>query len=165
MAAQNESLIPAAIQQSILDTFKVQSGSEAKVVSVTSESAENPNPASDSIDCMSVLGLKGNGYQGSLALGFPKPTFLRLVEKLIGEVITEIDNQNADACSELLNIIYASSRVKINQGGFEFQPAIPTTICGKDLNLALGPTSKILKFRCESDLGPFLVALSLKKTK
>ena len=158
--SNKENIIPASLQKSIESTFSIQLSTPAKILSV--EAAEDTGKSS-SIDCMSVLGLKSTEYQGALALGFPQKTFLPLVEKMIGEKYQEISKTNADACSEILNIIYASARVSINQAGYDFDPAIPTTLLGKELNLAMGAQSKYLRFSCECEYGPFLVALSLRK--
>jgi chemotaxis protein CheX len=163
MSASNESKIPLLFQNAVIDAFKIQSSLDVKVGNVVSEPSDSTKP--EIIDCMSVIGLKSDEFQGSLALGFPKETFLKIVEKMIGEKHEKISQEIADASGELLNIIYASARVKINEFGLNFQPAIPNTVLGKELSLALGTNSKYLKFTCETELGHFFVALNLKRNK
>lgn len=159
--ASNESVIPLCLQQAVIDVFKIQVDMDIKVTSVAMTDAAK---TADPVDCMSVLGMKSSDFTGSIALGFSSATFLKILEKMLGEVYTEVTDQNADACSELLNMIYASARVKINQGGFDFQPAIPTAIRGHDLTIAQGASSRFLSFKCESDKGSFLLALNLKRS-
>jgi len=164
MAGTNESAIPIFLQQAIVDGFKVQLSIDTKVT-VATTSADETRQATSFLDVVSIMGVTSTGFTGSLALGFPKNTFLNVLESMIGEKHTEISDQNADACSELLNIIYASARVKINESGFDFQPAIPSTVCGKEISLPLGQFSSFMKFNCETPKGSFLMAFSLKRTK
>lgn len=161
MASGNEAVIPSAIQQSTIEALRIQVGVTAEIVSASLEAAEIGKKSGH--ECMSVLGMKSSSMAGSIALAFPSSTFLAMLEKMIGEKHAEVTTLNADAGSELLNIIYASARVKINDAGFDFQPAIPTTICGKDLSLALGNSAKYLRFNCRCECGDFIVALNLKK--
>ena len=162
MESPNEAIIPKSIGQAVSDTFQVQVGIKSELESATAESSDAEN-VNSGIDCMSVLGLKSSGFLGSLALGFPKDTFLRVLEKMIGETHEEVTPQNADACSELLNIIFASGRVKLNEAGFDFQPAIPTAVCGKNISLAFGSGNRHLKLTFCTEFGKFIVALSLRK--
>lgn len=163
MAEKNESIIPVSLNQAIVDAFKVQVTMDAKVT-VSSSATTEAKSLESNLDVVSIMGVSATGYIGSLCLGFPKVTFLSVLEAMIGEKHTEISDQNADACSELLNIIYASARVKINEAGFDFLPAIPATICGKEISLPLGQFSSFMKFSCETPKGPFLMAFSLKRT-
>lgn len=163
MSQPNEAIIPLCLHQSIVETFEIQIGGKANVDSVTTDAT--PKDTDQKIDCISTLGIKSENFTGSLALGFPAATFLKVIEKMLGEKHESINDNNADACGEILNIIYAGARVKINQGGFDFNPAIPTTVRGKELSIALGSQSKVLKLVCSSDFGPFFVALYLKKNK
>jgi CheY-specific phosphatase CheX len=158
---EKESKIPSFIHQAILDTFQVQVGSP---VTVASAAIVKAGDTTFPVDCISVLGLNSTGYKGSLAIRFPKETFLATLEKMIGEKCADITPENADACSELLNIIYAAARLNINQQGFDFQPAIPTTVVGKELAMP-GAThnAQVLRLACSSELGPFAVDLSMKK--
>ncbi len=158
-----EAQIPAILQNAVLDAFQVQIGVKVQLGEVVMEPA---SPSAQSIiDCMSVIGVKTENFQGSLALGFPKATFLKVVEKMIGEKHETISQEIADASGELLNIIYSSARVKMNQLGLNFQPAIPATILGKELSLCLGSASTFLKFTCQCEFGTFFVALNLKRLK
>jgi CheY-specific phosphatase CheX len=160
MNSKDETAIPLCLQRAVVEVFQVQTGVAVQVESVASETGSG---ASDEVECMSVLGMKSSEYRGSLALGFPKASFLAFLEAMIGEKTTEINAENVDACGELLNIIYASARVKINEAGFSFEPSIPATVQGKDISVALGQSAKALKIRFRSEKGGFVVVLNLKE--
>lgn len=160
--ANNESIIPSSIKKSIIDSFQVQASIKVDVADVVTE--DNTSILNRAIECMSMLGIKDPQYTGTIALSFPKSTFLGVVEKMLGEKHESINAEIADACSELLNIIYSSARVNINASGFNFQPAIPSTVFGKALDMALGSNTKVMNFACKCDYGIFWVTLSLKKS-
>lgn len=153
--------IPPCIQTAIIDTFKIQLSTAANVKSIQM----NKNDiSSHSIDVMSVLGLKSADFVGTIALGFPEKTFLAVLERMLGEKYTEITSEIADACSEILNIVFSSARKNINESGFSFEPSIPSTISGKGLTLAQSSlVGNSLFFDCESDAGSFIAILALKK--
>lgn len=164
MATNNKaSIIPVFLQKAIVDAFKVQV-TEDILVNATTMSTTEAIQAAAALDIVSVMGIQCTGFVGSLSLAFPKDTFLNVLEKMLGERYTEVNAENADACSELLNIIYASARKNINGEGFDFQPAIPSTISGHDLSLPLGQFSSFMRFSCTSKPGPFLMAFSLKRS-
>jgi len=154
------SIIPKTIAASIEDTFQTMSGSKASILEISSEWE---NSQAYAIDIMSVLGLSSAALSGSISLGFPKQTYLPLIEKILGEKHESINRENADACAEILNIIYASARAKINPHGFDFQPAIPTTLIAKALDISLNEGCKSMKIKCASDCGDFFVILALKR--
>ncbi|MFN7727770.1 MAG: chemotaxis protein CheX [Bdellovibrio sp.] len=152
--------IPAHIDKSIVNAFHVQLSTKAQVrnLSMKPETAELY-----SIDCLSTLPMKSSGYAGSLSIGFPEKTYFKLIEQMLGEKIDKITVENADAASEILNIVYASARKDINEDGFDFEPSFPTAIIGQNLAMSKSALSGHgLFFQCSSDLGDFLVLLALR---
>jgi CheY-specific phosphatase CheX len=115
------------------------------------------------IGIVSSIGIKEPGLGGTLALCFPNATFLAIVGKMLDETYTEVNSDNADAAGELLNIIYANARVKINGAGHAFLPAIPTVIYGDKVKISHGEVALIVRVDCETDYGPFHLEVSLKK--
>lgn len=153
--------IPPCIQTAIIDTFKIQLSTAATVKSIQMNKSDI---TAHSIEVMSVLGLKSPDFVGTIALGFPKETFLNVLERMLGEKHSEISPEIADACSEILNIVFSSARKNINESGFNFEPSIPSTISGQSLKLAQSSlVGNSLFFDCTSDAGSFIAILSLKK--
>ncbi len=115
-------------------------------------------------EVLSTLSLSSTHFVGSLALSFPEKSFLMMLEKLFGEKVAAIDGDNCDACSELLNIIYGTARRPINEKGFDFGLAIPSTITGKGLAMHQQSVAKqALLFSCNADIGEFWLSLFLRK--
>lgn len=152
--------IPGHIDKSIVNAFRIQLSCKAQVqnLSMKPEVAQNY-----SIDCLSTLPMKSTNYVGSLSIGFPEKTYFKLIEQMLGEKIDQITAENADAASEILNIVYASARKNINEDGFDFEPSFPTAITGQNLIMSKSALSGHgLFFQCNSDLGEFLILLALR---
>ncbi len=163
MSKSDVKVIPKFIEKSIVDTFQIQLKSQAKVASLTMD----PTLVSKnrkSYDCLSTLTMHSTSLVGQLSIALPKTTFINILERMIGERVDEITSENSDACGEILNIVFSSSRRNINESGFDFHLAIPSTIIGQNLTLSKANLSGYaLFFECQSDLGDFLVMLSLRQ--
>lgn len=117
------------------------------------------------IDCMSIITLKTPEHVAAFSIGFPEPVLLKIIEKLLGETYSSLNKENADASGELMNIIYTSARVLINQLGFAFQPAIPATVVGKGLLLTQSHYAEPETLFCLTPDGPFTLMMSIKDSK
>lgn len=160
MSAPSIKSIPPCVDRAIASAFKIQLSTEAKV---TSLSMDQSILSKFDLDCMSSVSMRSSTLLGLLSIGFPEKTFFGMIEKMLGEKIDKITAENSDAASEILNIIFASARKEINESGFDFQPAIPTTVIGKDLGLSKSNMAdQGLFFQCSSEIGEFLVLLALR---
>lgn len=153
-------IIPLCFERSIVRAFDVQLTSKVEIKNVSMK----PDATSDiSIGCMSTVMLQSKNLAGNLSIAFPESTFFALLKRMLDETVTEINAENADASGEMLNIIYSTGRKEINEAGFDFTPALPSTVFGKDLALSKGNMSGIALYSdCSCDLGRFAVMLSLR---
>lgn len=156
----NLETIPKEIEKGIVDTLSIQLSMKA---GIARRGMSREQLLTKNFDCMSSVSLNSTKYLGTLSIGFPETTLLLMNEKLTGEKLTGLCTECGDASGEILNIIYASARKRINESGFDFLPALPTTVIGKGLNPAgSNPSDIVLYYECESEVGPFLVILSLR---
>lgn len=152
--------IPQALEQAVVTTFQVQLKAAVKT---SAKIASVDALRSQKIDCLTTMSLESSKYVGSLVLAFSKETLLKIIETMLGEAYPELTPENSDAAGELLNIIYSSARKSINEAGFDFGMALPATVIGGNLSLTKSHfVGTALLFDCVSDLGAFLLGLSLK---
>jgi chemotaxis protein CheX len=151
--------VPAFLTKSISDIFSIQLSLPVELT--LTELTSDGGVKDFGVDCMSVLGLKSTQLQGTIAIGFPKQTFLGILKTMLGEDHTDIDATNSDASGEILNIIYGDLRKKINSLGYDFQPAIPSTVLGSGISLFHTNAQLILSVKGSSSAGAFLVILTL----
>lgn len=152
--------IPLCFERSMIRAFEIQLQSKVTVKNVSMKSDATSNM---SIGCMSTVMLQSKNLNGQLSIAFPSETFFNLFERMLGEKINEISAENSDASGEILNIIYSTGRKEVNEAGFDFTPAIPSTVFGQDLALSKSNMSGIALYSdCVCDLGRFAVMLSLR---
>lgn len=152
--------IPSCVETAVSDAFRVQLSMQASLKKMSMDATYG---GGRSIDCLSSLALNSSSLTGSLAIGFSRETYLAILGRMIGEEVLELTPENSDAAGEMLNIIFGSARKAINEGGFDFDPALPTTVTGSGLALAKSNLAgTALFFDFDSDAGSFLLMLSLK---
>lgn len=150
--------ISKCLSQSVIHALSVQLSMTPTLQKATEEVVENCLD----VDCLSTIVLNSSMWTGTLSLAFPQQTILKIIENMLGEVYTELNSENADTAGELLNIIYGNARMTINGDGYDFQPALPTTVAGKELGLAKHKMSSAHMVHVyESEAGPFMTILWL----
>ena len=103
-------------------------------------------------DITGIIGLTGYA-EGSLAVSFSEPCALKIVENMIGEQYTEMNEDVADAVGELTNMISGDARSQLQKLGYDFTAAIPTVVRGKDhtvRHVAQGGTTLMIPFSTEN---------------
>jgi CheY-specific phosphatase CheX len=151
-------IIPKSLIESLKETFSIQASTTIEILKVCAVEPVH----SSSADLIAAIGMKSSTVSGTLAICFPKSSFLGMVNKMLGEGFSEITVENSDAAGEFLNIIYASARVKMNQAGHDFAPAIPTVTRGSDVKISHGGVPKIVKVDCRCEHGEFHLEVSLR---
>lgn len=144
--------------ESIKKVFQIQLSTPVEFKAVAPKTGQSPLK----FDLAAVLGMSSSKMLGSLVLLFPANVFLPIVNRMLGENYTEINAENRDAASEILNIIYGAARPNINKLGHDFAPAIPSVATGGELSFSHSPGSTVLVLPCKSDVGEFEVELGVK---
>lgn len=157
----SDAIIPRSLMESLKDAFKIQASTPVKILDVGPAVPEKLA----SVGLIAAIGMQSTQYSGTLSLCFPDATFLGILEKMLGEKYPVITPENADAAGELLNIVYASARVKMNEGGNDFAPAIPTITHGVNMQMARGGNPKVVRLNCSCEFGSFFLEVSLRKSK
>lgn len=152
------SIIPDSILNAIRDTLSIQASTPVQILSV--ETIQR-SPLPD-VSLIAAVGMNSTQFAGTLAICFPANTFLGLVSHMLGETFTELTPENTDAAGELLNIIYASARAKINQAGHDFTPALPTTTRGPTIQIGHPGSNSVVRATCKTEYGPFYFEMSLR---
>ena len=159
MAGEIDSIIPRSLIDSLKETFSIQASTPIEIIKV---SVVEPQSLHE-VDLIAAIGLKSSVLYGTLALCLPAVPFLAILNRMLGENYTEITPENSDAIGELLNITYGAARVKINQSGHDFSPAIPTVTCGTKIQISHGSAAKIIRIDCKCEFGLLYVEVSLRE--
>lgn len=94
-----------------------------------------------------IIGMVSGAAKGQLTLAFEKPAALNVVNSLLGEEHTDLDDAVLDGIGELTNIVYGVAKTVLNERGYAFQMAIPMVIEGHDAVIPMhNGTTLVLPF-------------------
>ena len=111
-------------------------------------------------DVSGIIGLTG-AARGSLVLSFSEKCIMKIVNNMLGEKFTEINDDIKDAVGEITNMISGDARKRLEAVGFIITAAIPTVVSGKnhEIKHVIGGPSVIIPF--EINEGNFVVDVCL----
>lgn len=141
-----------------LHTFKVQCNIE-----MTTEKMhlKGKNKTLD-IGIAGVIGLTSSSFNGSIAICFPKETFLKVMEGMLFEKYEEITPDLEDGAGELLNIIFGHAKRILNGKNYQIDKAIPTIVKGKALEVRHLTPQATLVLPFKSDVGPLHIEVCIQ---
>ena len=81
-------------------------------------------------DVTGMIGMVSDRATGTVTISFEKSTLLKIVSKVIGMELTDLDDTALEGVGELSNMIYGTAKSKLNEKGWKFEMALPTVITG-----------------------------------
>lgn len=115
----------------VMETLKVSCQTEAAVGRpYAAGTAVTPT-----VDIAATIGLTSKSFNGSIAICYPKKTFLELMNRMLGMSAEEITSDFEDGAAELLNMIFGFAKRDLNDHGYEIQKAIPSVIRGHNIRV------------------------------
>jgi chemotaxis protein CheX len=121
----DKKLINAFIE-GVVKTMSLMANTQVTVEKPVVERSFNPKG-----EIAGVVGMVAGPMKGTLTITYSKSAILKLIENMLGEVHTEVNDNVADCVGEMANQIYGSAKTTLNQMGYAFEMAIPTTIRGQ----------------------------------
>lgn len=100
-------------------------------------------------DISAVVDMKGDTFWGKLCITFEETCFLKIMESLLGEEQTGINEENRDGAAELCNMIFGNAKRDIEV--LKLEMAIPTIISGTGHTISHkeGTKGMMIPFRLE----------------
>jgi chemotaxis protein CheX len=115
-----------------------------------------------SYDIAGVIGLTSKGFRGSIAICYPKETFLALIGSMLGETYSEITKDLEDGAAELLNMIFGQAKADLNHKNYEIEKAIPAVIRGEALRMNHLGSSPTIVIPFESSMGVLRIEINVE---
>lgn len=114
-------------------------------------------------DVSGIIGMVGSQVQGSLSITFEENLALHVMEKMLGEKVTELNHEVADMVGEITNMICGSAKGELSEKGYEFNMATPAVVTGKNhtINHQVDVPRVILPF--DSDFGRAFIEICFNK--
>jgi chemotaxis protein CheX len=111
-----------------------------------------------SFEISSIIGLSGN-VSGCVVINLSTPVALQLVSALLGDEVTEIDEDTIDAIGEIANMI--AGNAKTDFPGENNAISVPTVVTGKH-EVSYPSGLPIIAIPCETEAGRLVVEVALK---
>ncbi|HOU81475.1 MAG TPA: chemotaxis protein CheX [Deltaproteobacteria bacterium] len=113
-------------------------------------------------DVSGIVGLSGEA-KGTISVTFTKQCILKIVSKMFGEEITEINDEVRDAVGEILNIVSGNGRQRLRGLGKRVKGAIPTIITGRNHIITHITSHPIIAVPFETENGSFTFEVCLEE--
>lgn len=113
-------------------------------------------------DISAIMEVKAKKYSGSVALSFPKTTYLALTNKIFMTEETTINEENEDMCGEFCNQMFGQAKIVMNKHGHDLIPALPTIITGEKHKIKHMVGGRCIVANLKTQYGSFTVELVAK---
>ena len=110
-----------------------------------------------------LIGLAGYQGTGNMILSFDKPSILKIVNGMLGEQFSDVNDQIVDAVGELTNMISGGAKRSLNDLGFFFEMAAPVTIVGQNVEIKQLTKDPVITVPFNVESGSFVLEAALRK--
>ncbi len=145
--------------QETINTFEVMLG-----VKPEAKDLETKESTDSTYDISAIIGITGSGA-GGVVLSFPEDVACRVVSRMLGEKLTELNQDVSDGIGELVNIISGNAKRGLVKHGFnDLSLSLPNVVIGKHRTVWRSKDMPCLMKRFfSSDLGPFCVEVNIRR--
>ena len=106
-----------------------------------------------------IIGITSTVFTGTITICFPAKVYLKIMSNMLGEEFTEISRDLEDGAAELMNIIFGSAKVVLNEQGYAIQKAIPTVIAGSKLRTSHMGKGSVMVLPFQTAVGEFHIEI------
>jgi chemotaxis protein CheX len=142
----------------VITTFRILCQVETAPQNAFSKAEKKTNN-----DISGVVGLVGSNFIGTFAVSFPKATILKMVNNMLGEQYTELNNSVSDAVAEITNIVFGNAKKGLSELNINLEMSIPYTILGKDHLINHNFDGPFIVVPFKSTAGDFFIEIGMKK--
>ena len=112
-------------------------------------------------DVTGIIGVSGYS-EGTMSITLEEPVILKIVNNMLYEEFTEINDDICDAVGELTNMISGQARAKLSEQGLSFDASTPIVVAGKGIVMKHVSNSPILAIPFSIEEGNFVVEVAFK---
>ena len=114
-------------------------------------------------DVTGLIGITGF-TEGTISLTLDEGAILKIVNNMLYENFTEINDEIADAVGELTNMIAGQARAELSSLGMSFNASTPSVVTGKGHRINHIGNAPILSIPFSIDEGDFVVEAAFSDT-
>ncbi|WP_462324915.1 chemotaxis protein CheX [Desulfoplanes sp.] len=112
-------------------------------------------------DISGIIGMSNsNGLgKGSMSLTFTSSSALGIVGKMVGENVTELNQDVVDAVGEITNMVCGQGRKGMADHGVVYSGAIPSVVTGPGHTIKHVSTASVLAIPFGTEFGPITIEI------
>jgi len=112
-------------------------------------------------DISAVIAMNCSRFRGSFAIAFSKATFLKVMQKMLGETFEEVTAEISDGAGEICNQIFGYAKTELNKKGFDLTPALPSVVFGDNHRIKHFCPGPVIAVQFATADGPFTIETSV----
>jgi len=110
-------------------------------------------------DISGLIGMVGPQTKGSLSITFEKSLALRIMQRMLGEKLKEIDEDVIDMVGEITNMVTGGAKKELSKKGYDFDMATPMIVSGTNHTIDHKHESHVIIISFTSDSGKAFVEI------
>jgi CheY-specific phosphatase CheX len=153
-------VVYATFQEAVVYTFSQQVSVTITAKSVPGDAVTSLN--NSGIHVLATIGITCPQLTGEATLSFPKDSFLKLANEMLGAEFDAITDENVDLCGELLNMIFGVAKAKLkDKDGFPIEKAIPFVVHGPNMHFSAKGSTPTVVTQFEGPFGIFYLGVTI----
>lgn len=108
-------------------------------------------------DITGIIPINSEKVYGSMSISFTDTVFLKVMSNMLGEEMTEINDENEDGVAELCNQIFGNAKAALNGLGHHLDMTIPTVISGPGHKVKHAANGSIIGVYFNTEFGTFVI--------
>jgi CheY-specific phosphatase CheX len=153
-------VVYATFQEAVVYTFSQQVSVNVSSTVLTGDAVAYLNTAG--IHVLATIGITCPQLTGEATLSFPKDSFLKLANEMLGAEFDTITDENVDLCGELLNMIFGVAKAKLkDKDGFPIEKAIPFVVHGPNMHFSAKGATPTVVTQFEGPFGIFYLGVTI----
>lgn len=144
----------------IINPFLKSVSNVLSTMAMLEVSPGTPSIKSDTIskgDVSGIIGMTTKTVNGSMAITFPDVVAFDIVNRMLGDKVTEIDATVTDLVGELTNMIVGGAKGLLEENGYDIGMATPVVVTGKNHEIVHKAVGKNILMPFKSEAGTFYV--------
>jgi chemotaxis protein CheX len=145
---------------SVINTMQTIMGVETEQLSLA---IKNGNQAHG--DISGIVGFASNVLNGSISLSFPAETAKEMYKRMVGETVTDINDDIRDTVGEIANIVAGGAKKELAEMDLSYEISLPTVVMGHDHTLSHKGGTPVVVVPFKFDTHHFEMEISMKFNK
>ena len=114
-------------------------------------------------DVSGLIGMVGPQTRGSFSITFDEELALTIMERMLGERPSSINEEVTDMVGEITNMVTGGAKNLLSEKGYDFDMATPIVVSGKDHTITHKSDGKKIVMPFTSDAGNANIEVSFDK--